>query len=173
MTRDSPSLITRHLPLLRCLVGAAGIEPATLCLAAGPAFLLGLDYIFGIAAALLIVSEDSPLRATPSRRGCLLIALPGSQHTAASSIRVHFPVCAPDLKADALSPELRAQEFSIAAVKGRIVENFPGLPGRLNRRHVRSRLKVVNLRRWRFLVLIAGMRPGRLPLFRHILTAGI
>ena len=77
------------------LVGAAGIEPATLCLAAGPAFLRGLDYIFGIAAALLIVSEDSPLRAVPFRRGCLLIALSGSQHTAASSIRVHFPACAP------------------------------------------------------------------------------
>ena len=62
------------------LVGAAGIEPATLCLAAGPAFLRGLDYIFGIAAALLIVSEDSPLRAIPSRRGCLLIALTGLPH---------------------------------------------------------------------------------------------
>ncbi len=43
------------------MAGAAGIEPATLCLAAGPAFPQGLDYIFGIAAALLIVSEDSPL----------------------------------------------------------------------------------------------------------------
>ena len=42
------------------MVGAAGFEPATLCLAADPAFLRGLDYLFGIAAALLIVSEDSP-----------------------------------------------------------------------------------------------------------------
>ena len=57
------------------MVGAAGIEPATLCLATNPAFPQGLDYIFGITAALLIVSEDSPLRAIPVRRGCLLIAL--------------------------------------------------------------------------------------------------
>ena len=56
------------------VVGAAGFGPATLCLAASPAFLRGLDYIFGIAAALLIVSEDSPLHDLGVRRGCLLIA---------------------------------------------------------------------------------------------------
>lgn len=89
--RDGSPVTTPQLKM----VGAAGIEPATLCLAAGPAFLQGLDYIFGIAAALLIVSEDSPL-SPMVQRGCLLIALAGSQHTAASSIRVHFPVCAPD-----------------------------------------------------------------------------
>ena len=60
----------------RKLVGAAGFEPATLCLAADPAFLRGLDYLFGIAAALLIVSEDSPQGTCCLVRGCLLIALP-------------------------------------------------------------------------------------------------
>ena len=105
------------------MVGAAGFEPATLCLATVPALLRGLDYIFGISAALLIVSEDSPPKTFVPWRGCLLIALPrrwagtsGFQHTAASSRRVHpvpplclahyflwaserngvhFPVCAP------------------------------------------------------------------------------
>ena len=53
------------------MVGAAGIEPATLCLATDPAFLRGLDYIFGIAAALLIVSEDSPAgNLTPGGVAC-------------------------------------------------------------------------------------------------------
>jgi hypothetical protein len=53
------------------MVGAAGIEPATLCLAADPAFLRGLDYIFGIAAALLIVSEDPPAgNLTPGGVAC-------------------------------------------------------------------------------------------------------
>jgi len=54
------AVATRDVQRSRQMVGAAGFEPATLCLAADPAFLQGLDYIFGIAAALLIVSEDSP-----------------------------------------------------------------------------------------------------------------
>ncbi len=109
------------------MVGAAGLEPATLCLAADPTFLQGLDYIFGIAAALLIVSEDSPAGNAPraglpadcpvaraprhafSSASAVSWATSGFQHTAASSIRVHFPGCAPNLKADALSPELRAR----------------------------------------------------------------
>ena len=56
------------------LAGAAGIDPATLCLAAVPAFRRGLDYLFGIAAALLIVSEDSLRGREFPPQGCLLMA---------------------------------------------------------------------------------------------------
>ena len=98
----------------RKLVGAAGFEPATLCLAANPAFLRGLDYLFGIAAALLIVSEDSPHGAFCPVRGCLLMAPPLGWRGWVPSIpqRPAYGFISPHallkLKADALSPELRA-----------------------------------------------------------------
>ena len=78
------------------IMSRAGLEPATKGLTCHsgfprpPLWGSGLDYIFTLSGALLIVSEDSLKRLL---EGCLLVAMPrglGFQHTATSTQRILF-----------------------------------------------------------------------------------